>query len=270
MSVGTLLGWVVGITVLTWAIVSSAGNADIFWYPPGLAIVLGGVVASTLVCYPLPTVFGVLLTFVKALRRDDLPVAHYIGELHVLAQLAVEGGTARLESELAGIENYFLRDGLRMLVDRYPPQKVREIMESAIDSARERELASAAIVRTMARFSPAFGMVGTLIGLIVMFRNMGEDLSAVGPGMAIAVMTTLYGLILAYLVFLPIAIKIERRADERVLLMRVIMEGVILVSKRTPPQLVTDELKAFLPPGRWSDIRLRRSGAEPPGEETSP
>lgn len=261
MNIATLIGLISGFSILAWSIFSATGDAAIFWDPAGMAIVLGGVIASTFICYPMNAVFGVFGTFGKALRRDDLQATIYISELQHLAQQIMAGGTVKLEKELTETRNYFLKDALRMLVDRYPPDRLRAIMEASIINARERELAEAAILRTMAKFSPAFGMVGTLIGLIVMFKNMGSDLSAIGPAMAVAMMTTFYGLLFAYLIFLPIAIKIERRIDERALLMQIIMEGVILVSKKTPPQLLVDELKAYLPPTRWQDIKPRKGGA---------
>ncbi|GAB6040939.1 motility protein A [Endothiovibrio diazotrophicus] len=260
MNIATLLGMISGVAILAWAIFSATGEAGIFLYPQGIAIVLGGVIAATFICYPLRQVLGVFNTFAKVLGREDLPVASYIGEIHYLAQQAVAGGAIKLEKELQGVENYFLKDGLRMLVDRYPEEKLRSIMETSILNARNREQAEADILRTMAKLSPAFGMVGTLIGLIVMFKGMSGGLEAVGPGMATAMMTTFYGLLLAYLLFLPIAVKLERRIEERVVLMTVIMEGLVLVSKKTPPDLVMDELKAYLPPGRWQDITVRKAG----------
>lgn len=259
MNIATLLGMISGVAVLTWAIYSATGEAGIFLYPQGIAIVLGGVIAATFICYPLKHVFGVFGTFAKVLGREDLPVASYIAEIHYLAQQAVAGGAIKLEKELKGVENYFLKDGLRMLVDRYPEEKLRTIMETAIVNARNREQAEADILRTMAKLSPAFGMVGTLIGMIVMFKGMSGGLESVGPGMATAMMTTFYGLLLGYLLFLPIAVKLERRIEERVVLMTVIMEGLILVSKKTPPDLVMDELKAYLPPGHWRDVKVRKA-----------
>ena len=260
MNIATLLGMITGVTVLAWAILSATGEAHIFLYPEGIAIVLGGVIAATFICFPLKQVLGVFGTFAKVLGREDLPVASYIGEIHYLAQQSVAGGSIKLEKELAGVENYFIKDGLRMVVDRYPEEKLRSIMETAIVNARNREQAEAEILRTMAKLSPAFGMVGTLIGMIVMFRGMSDGLDSVGPGMATAMITTFYGLLLGYLFFLPIAVKLERRMEERVRLMTVIMEGLILVAKKTPPDLVMDELKAYLPPGRWQDIKVRHAG----------
>ncbi len=257
MNIATLIGLLFGIVVLATAILSATGDAQIFWYPEGIAIVLGGVVAATFICFPLREVVNVFQTFTKALTRDDQPVTVYIAEIHYLAQQAATGDLSQLEHEYKGAANQFLKDGLGMLIDRAPIEQVREFMEHAIDAQLQREYAEAAILRTMARFSPAFGMVGTLIGLIAMFRSMGDDLSQIGNGMAVAMMTTFYGILLSNLIFMPIAIKIERRANERAVLMTVIMEGLLLVARKTPPELVMEQLKVYLPTPKWKEVRLR-------------
>lgn len=255
MNIATVIGILVGIIVLSWSIIDATGNQPgIFWNPYGLAIVLGGVIAATFICYPLKAVIQVFATFVKALRREDLPIITYIEQLMYLAEQAMSRGTVKLEKELSGVENFFLQDALRMLIDQYPIEKIRQFMQNSIINLQNRELEEASIFRTMAKLSPAFGMVGTLIGLIVMFQNLSKDMDAIGPSMAVAMMSTFYGLILANLLFLPIAIKIERRINERVILMTMIMEGIVLIAKKTPPELVMDELKAFLPQRNWQDI----------------
>ena len=143
-----------------------------------------------------------------------------------------------------------------MLIDQYPAAKLRHIMTISINNTVDRELSEAAIFRTMARFSPAFGMVGTLIGLIVMFQNLGSNPGVIGAAIGVAMMSTLYGLLFANLIFNPIAVKVERKIEDRERLMRLIMEGLLLVSNRTPPQIVRDELKGFLPTGKWTDLKV--------------
>jgi chemotaxis protein MotA len=259
MNIATIIGFVLGIAVLVSAILSATGGeAGIFWNPVGLAIVLGGVVAATFICYPLKDVTQVFKSFVKVLGAEDLPVVNYVNEITYLAEKAMGGDTLKLEKELDGVENYFIADALRMLVDGYPEEKLREILQTYIIQMRARELAEAGIFRTMAKLSPAFGMVGTLIGLIVMFQQMNpDDMSGIGPAMAVAMMTTFYGVLLANLIFLPIAIKMERRLDERIVLMSVIQDGIILVANKTPPPMVMDELKAYLPQQAWKNVKGR-------------
>ena len=256
MNIATIIGILVGFSTLSWAIYSATGDATLFIQPESLAIVVGGVVAATFTSYPLRDVIRSVGAFLKVLRRESLPVPHYIQALHYLAEQAMAGGTIRLEKELEGMENFFLQDALRMIVDRYPLDRVRHILESTIEKARESELREAAMFRTMARFAPAFGMVGTLIGLINLFQHLHNDMGGIGPAMGMAMLTTLYGVLLANLIFLPIAVKMERHVEERTLLMEVIMEGVLLVAMKTPPSLVLDQLKAFIPARQWKDVHV--------------
>lgn len=258
MNVTTILGIISGITVLVGAIYSSTRSIALFINFPGLAIVLGGVVAATFVCYPLKDVFRVFHVFLSVLKREDLPMGNYIHEIQYLARQTLIKGTLKLEHELEGIENFFLKDGIQMIVDHYPKQKIRDIMETTIRNTYQREMADAAMFRTMAKFSPAFGLVGTLIGLISMLKNMGTgSIEEIGPAMALALITTFYGIILANLFFYPVAVKFEQRIEERTLLMNIIMEGLILITEKTPPDLIKDKLKAYLPPRKWTSIRPR-------------
>jgi chemotaxis protein MotA len=131
-------------------------------------------------------------------------------------------------------------------------------------------MSAAGIYRTMSRLAPAFGIIGTLIGLIGMMQAMGADLREIGPAMATALTTTLYGILLANMVFLPIAVKVEKRIEERAILMSVIRDGVLLIKDRTPALIVLDKLKAYLPPRRWGSITVQRKAAPPrPGKERS-
>ncbi|MBV1877806.1 MAG: MotA/TolQ/ExbB proton channel family protein [Pseudomonadales bacterium] len=256
MNISTLIGIAIGLLVVGTAIFNSAGNPSLFWNPNGLAIVLGGVFAATFICYPLSDIRNLLSSLSKVLRKDDLPSQHYINALVQLAKLSMAKSPLKLEQEMQTEQNYFLKDGLRMLIDQYPAAKLRHIMTISINNTVDRELSEAAIFRTMARFSPAFGMVGTLIGLIVMFQNLGSNPGVIGGAIGVAMMSTLYGLLFANLIFNPIAVKVERKIEDRERLMRLIMEGLLLVSNRTPPQIVRDELKGFLPTGKWTDLKV--------------
>lgn len=261
MNISTILGIIVGLLVVGSAIVSSTGNLAVFWNPDGLAVVLGGVLAATFVCYPMKDVMRLFSSALKVMKREHLPIEVYIESLVYLAKQAMSKSALKLEKEVDQVDNQFIKDGLRMVVDQYPPEKLRHIMEISIENSVDRDKAEAEIFRTMARFSPAFGMVGTLIGLIVTFQNLQSEPSIIGSSIAVAMMSTFYGLLAANLIFSPFAIKMERRADDREVLMRVIMEGLIMVSKNTPPQYVRDELKAFIPSNKWSEHKLKRDRA---------
>ena len=263
MNIATVIGIISGLGILSFATFMSTDSVMAFINLPGFAIVLGGTVAATFICYPLKEVLLVFKVFIVALQREELPTGNYIGELVYLAKKASGKGKIHLERELTGIENYFLQDGLQMLVDGYGKAEIKEIMDVRIQNACEQEMATAGIVRTMAKFSPAFGIIGTLIGLISMMQAMGNDIQAIGPGMATALTTTLYGILLANMIFLPIAVKVENRINERMVLMAVIRDGILYIREKTPAAIVMHKLKSYLPPRRWSSIRARRSGPRP-------
>ncbi len=257
MNIATVIGIISGLGILSFATYMSTDSIMAFVNFPGFSIVLGGTIAATFICYPLKEVLLVFKVFIAALQREELPTGNYIAELVFLAKKASAKGKIHLEKELSGIENYFLQDGLQMLVDGYGKEEIREIMDVRIQNTCEQEMATAGIVRTMARLAPAFGIIGTLIGLISMMQAMGGDIESIGPGMATALTTTLYGILLANMIFLPIAVKVENRINERVILMSVIRDGILYIREKTPAAIVLHKLKSYLPPRRWSSIKGR-------------
>jgi len=256
VNIATILGIVVGIVILALATFFSTPNVWVFVNLPGMAIVIGGTAAATFICYPLKEVARVFNVFLLALAREELPTDAYISALVEIARTASAKGKVSLEKSLPGIENNFLRQGVQMLVDGYSSAEIREIMDTSIQQMYEAESSSAGIYRTMAKLAPAFGIIGTLIGLISMMQSMGSDIRGLGPAMAVALTTTLYGVTMANLLCLPIAIKVERRIEERVVLMQVIRDGILFIKDKTPAQIVLDKLRAYLPPRRWASVKV--------------
>ena len=254
MNIATVIGIVFGIAILGFATYLSTDSAGVFINFPGLAIVLGGTLASTFICFPLKEVMRVFSTFLIALKREELPTDHYIEEIVAIAREASARGKIHLETTLPGIENEFLQNAIQMLVDGYSREEIKEILETRIEQTYQQELSSAGIYRTMAKLAPAYGIIGTLIGLIGMMQSMSVGLGNLGAHMAVALTTTLYGILLSNLIFLPIAIKVEKRIEERVILMCVIRDGTLFIKDKAPAAIVLDKLKAYLPPRRWASI----------------
>lgn len=257
MNIATVIGIFFGITILGFATYFSTDSVGVFINAPGLAIVLGGTLASTFICFPLKEVMRVFNTFLIALKREELPTDDYIEEIVQISRQAATRGKIHLDKILPGTENEFLQSAIQMLMDGYSREEIREILETRIEQTYQQEMSSAGIYRTMARLSPAYGIIGTLIGLIGMMQTMSGGLVNLGGHMAVALTTTLYGILLAHLIFLPISIKVEKRIEERVVLMCVIRDGALFIKDKTPPAVVLDKLKAYLPPRRWSSIERR-------------
>lgn len=251
MSRITLLGILISIGILFFAITHQTVTIEAFLNLPGLAIVLGGTAASVFVSYSFTDVIRVVRVFYVIMRKQRLELEQYVDEMTELAHYARVRGVLAMQKEIAAVSHPFLKDGLQMLVDGYTTREMRRIMEQRILNQQIREQAESRVFRTMAKFAPAFGMLGTVIGLIAMLQKMsGSSLETIGSSMAVALVTTFYGLILANMIFNPIAEKIDRRAEERVQLMSMILEGLVLIGEHWHPEKVHDALNSFLPPAR--------------------
>lgn len=247
MNPSTLLGMLGGIALIVLAIVMTASDINAFLNLPGLAVVLGGTIAATLLAYPLREVLKVFRTFIVVLRNERLYTEADQKELVGVARHWFQGDLPAIENRLESIRNPFLRTGVQMIIDDTPHEDIAELMQWRIAKLRATEAAEAQIYRTMALFAPAFGMLGTLIGLINMLHGMeGSDFERIGVNMALAMITTLYGVVLANLLFKPIAIKLERRTEQRVILMNMITEGILLMARGHSPAHIREFLRTFL------------------------
>ncbi len=251
MSRITLLGILFAIGILSFAVTHQTVTVEAFINLPGLAIVFGGTAAAVFISYSFADVIQVIRIFYIVIRRQSIELDQYVEELTDLAQRARVRGLLSLQNVEAQVSHPFLQDGLQMLVDGYTTREMRRIMEQRIVNQQIREQAESRVFRSMAKFAPAFGMLGTVIGLIAMLQKMsGSSLETIGPSMAVALVTTFYGLILANMVFNPIAEKIERRSEERVQLMSMMLEGLVLIGENWHPEKVRDSLNSFLPPAK--------------------
>ncbi|MFP4070709.1 MAG: motility protein A, partial [Desulfovibrionales bacterium] len=156
-------------------------------------------------------------------------------------------GILSLEPLLKDIDDDFLRKGLQLTVDGLEPQTIQEILETEISYLEDRHDSGAELMTIMGTFAPAMGMIGTVIGLVQMLQTM-DDPSTIGPAMAIALLTTFYGAVLANLVFIPLAGKLKTRSREEILLREMIMEGVLSISKGENPRIIEEKLNSYIPP----------------------
>ena len=246
MDISTVLGIAAGVGCILIAILL---GGDIFGFIniPSLMIVAGGTIAATLINYPLPkvlSVFGVLKN--AFFTREHSPV-ELINLIVQLADKARREGLINLENSLQDVDEDFLKRGLQLAADGVDPRILRNIMETELDYQSERHEFGQDLFNAMAKYSPAFGMIGTLIGLIQMLRNL-DDPTTIGPSMAVALITTFYGALFANLIFIPIAGKLKARSDEEMLYKQIILEGVLLIQAGDNPRMIAENLKVFLPP----------------------
>ena len=212
-----------------------------------IAIVLGGTLAATFLSYPMREIRRVFPLVGQVFRQERLETQHAIEEVVAISRLWMRGDLQAVERTLPQVSNPFLRTGVQLIIDRTPEEEIIDLLQWRIAHLRSREMAEASIFRGMASYAPAFGMVGTLLGLINLMDLVGAgDLSVIGSQLAIALMTTLYGVLLANLLFKPIAVKLERRTEQRRAGMNMGVEGSRMMCAGRSPSLMRETLKAFV------------------------
>lgn len=258
MDIATLLGIVAGVVCVLVSILLGSTVA-IFVHVPSVMIVVGGTIASTLINYPLKKVMGVM-GVIKNTFLFKLPsFGGVIRQIVEYATLSRREGLLALESKLEDLDDPFMAKGIRLIIDGFPAETVREILETDLSQTSARHMTGKAILDSMGAAAPAFGMIGTLIGLVQMLQAL-DDPSKIGGGMAVALITTFYGALLANLVFNPLAGKLGQREKEEVLIREIVIEGVLSIQAGDQPQLVEEKLKSFLSPGMRKELEAQKKG----------
>lgn len=216
-------------------------------------IVVGGSVAAILVRYPIPMVIGAIAVVKKTVFVKFGPVEDEIKRLVEFCKVSRREGLLGLEKEVEKINDPFLVKAVRLLVDGSDSDALRDILGTEIDKIRQRHTSGKGILDFAGMVAPAFGMIGTLLGLVQMLKNL-DDPSKIGGGMAIALITTLYGCVLSNLIFVPLGGRLETLSGKELLLKEVVLEGVVSIQKGDAPMITEDKLKAFLQPKDASKV----------------
>ena len=244
MDIATIVGFIAAVTCL---MVGIGTNLSSMIDPSSMVIVVGGTLAATLIANPLPEVIG-LIGVIKCAILTNVPVPTIIIERIVgFAETARREGILSLEQAIEEGDDPFLSTGVRLAVDGTEPDLIMDILETELQFVQERHEQGQTIIANMGNAAPAFGMIGTLIGLVIMLKNM-DDPAAIGPGMAIALLTTMYGAILANIIFGPISAKLKVYSSKEVLAKRMIIEGIMSIQSGDNPRIVEHKLSVFLSP----------------------
>lgn len=247
MNPSTLIGIVASILLLAIVLFFATEDPLLFLDLPGLGIVLVGTAAATFIAYPLREVvrvFGLLGTIV---RNERLYIDKDLEDLVDISRVWLQGDIRAVEKRLEPVSNPFLRNGVQMVIDNVPEQDILDLLQWRIARMKAKEQAEAQLFRVMAGFAPAFGMLGTLVGLVNLLFLLGDgDMTAIGRQMALALMTTFYGVLLANLVFKPVAVKLERRTEQRLILLNTVMQGISMMSQGRSPSMMRETLNAFV------------------------
>ena len=251
MDIATVLGIVSALGLVSLAMMTG-GGLQMFVNVPSLLIVVGGTVGASLVNFPLKEVLGVVSVVKNAFLQRVASSRDLIPQIVEMAKQARKEGLLALESVANNSPDPLLGKGLKLAVDGYEPQSIEKILVTEIDYLKERHQKGAELLQAMGTFAPAMGLIGTIIGLVQMLQSM-EDPSTIGPAMAVALLTTFYGAILANVFFLPLAGKLRNRSSEEFLVKSMIIEGVLSITAGDNPRVIEHKLHAFLSP------RVRKS-----------
>ncbi len=248
MDIATILGVISAFGLVFIAIVMG-GGVHIFINIPALMIVVGGTLGATMISYPLRDVFGVFSVVRKALFTTNISPSEITKTFVDFSKKSRKEGILALESNIKDVSNEFLRKGIELSIDGLEPQEISDVLETEVDFIRSRHQLGAEVFTTMGTFSPALGMIGTLIGLVQMLQRL-DDPGAIGPAMAVALLTTFYGSIMANIMCLPIAGKLRTRSKEEVLVKEMTIQGILCISNGDNPRILEQKLLAFIPPNQ--------------------
>lgn len=244
MDLTTLIGIIAG-TVFIIIGIELEGDIKNFYDISSVMITLGGTLAATLIHYPFSQIIrlGGILRHVFLYKKQD--VRNGIRMILDFAGAARREGLLTLESAAEDLDDQFLKKGIMLIVDGTNPELVRGLMETELAFIEERHKHGQSILESMGAYSPAFGMIGTLIGLINMLKHL-DDPSSLGPAMAVALITTFYGAVLANMIFLPMAGKLKNYTADEILYKEVILEGILSIQAGENPRIIEEKLTAFL------------------------
>lgn len=247
MNPSTLIGMVASVLLLAVVLFFATDDPRLFIDLPGLGIVLVGTMAATFLSYPLKEVVRVIGLLQTVMRNERLYTQKDIEELVDVSRLWIRDDPVAVEKALGRITNPFLRTGVQLVIERTPEEDILDLLQWRISRLRAQEAAEAQLFRVMASYAPAFGMIGTLVGLVNLMDILGSgDMAVIGRHLAVALMTTFYGIILANLVFKPVAVKLERRTEQRIVLMNMVLQGISMMCAKRSPSLMRETLKSFV------------------------
>lgn len=251
MDIATIVGIILGIGSILGGILLMTPDLGMFGSVSSFAIVFGGMIASVSVAFPLQEVMklgaamGAVFKGSKEKLGDEVDGAVEVSE-------TARKGVADLESKVSSIDNPFFRDGVQMVIDGMAIEELTDILTTRIDYRESRERTQADLFKNMGVMSPAWGMIGTLIGLVVMLSGFGEGgTDTLGAGMSAALITTFYGAVFANLFFLPMSAKILTRVAFHSTQQSLYLEACRLIHQKKHPIIVREKLNSYIPPKEW-------------------
>lgn len=253
MDIASLIGTVAGFGLILVAIVMGGAPA-LFVDIASVFIVIGGTISATLINYPLGDVLGVFSTLRNAFVHKPRDPVAIIQKIVEFANIARREGILALESQAGDSGDDFLQKSVQLAIDGTAPELIKDILTTELAFMEDRHAMGQSILNAMGNTAPAFGMIGTLIGLVQMLATL-DDPSTIGGSMAVALLTTLYGAVLANVLCLPAAGKLKVRTANELLAKEIIIEGILSIQSGENPRIVEQKLKSFISPSLRDSIQ---------------
>ena len=257
---GTLIGLFAGITIIIIGILQSGGKLFWFFSFNSILIVVGGTLAATMVNLPLKAVKNIFNILKNVFKGEAYDYVGIINEIVEKAQKARKDGLLSLEADLPNMREGFFKNGIELAINERESSRLRTFLNLEMNNITSRHIAGQELFLYMGSYAPAFGMLGTVLGLIVMMNNFagsGEEVSAsydvsekfaqLLSGMGLALITTFYGVFMANMIFLPIGGKLKRKSENEMMLKNIVVEGIISIHAREHPLLIKEKLMTFVP-----------------------
>ncbi len=253
MDLSTLIGLIAGIGLCIFGMVfgqaDAAAAVSSFLHAPSALITFGGALSATLVMSPsIGDFVKGLKSFGIALKKVEYDETEKIKQIIELSNVARKEGLLALEEAAnSSIEDEFMKKGILLIVDGTDPEFVRKILETELECIEDRHKSVITFWENLASMGPAWGMIGTLIGLVLMLTDL-QDINSVGPNMAVALITTFYGSLLANWICLPMAAKLKEKSSAESMIKVIVVEGLLSIQAGENPRVIEEKLKSFVDP----------------------
>lgn len=247
MDIATVIGLVLASAAVIGSILSG-GTIAAFIDAPSIIVVGGGVTAAVFIKWPMAQIKTLVPVYMKSIFNETPDQLAVIEKIQQLAEKARKESVFALENE--PVEDAFMQKAVKLAADNRPPEVITSILQLEIDALGERHKTGIAILENVGADGPAFGMIGTLIGLVIMLQNLSGGPEELGKSMAVAILTTFYGAVLANVFAIPVANKLKFYSENELLKMNIIIAGVLGIVAGENPRVIREKLDSFLPPGQ--------------------
>ncbi len=247
MDIATWIGFLAAFAMFVWSLYTgSGGEIAVYWDTASVILVVGGSIFTVLTTQAMERYFAFFSIVKRSFFTKRLTPGRVIEQIVQLGEQARREGVLSLENRLDQLEDDFLANGLRMVVDGTNAEEIEKILTAELEALDQRHGQGKGILDLFAKYAPAFGMIGTLMGLVAMLLNM-DDPKKIGPGMAVAILTTLYGAVIANMICLPLGDKLSYRHDEEMLLRTIMLKGILALQAGDNPRMIQAKLAVYLP-----------------------